>query len=103
MIQGVLIGLAYVVVAASLFVLSWFYIVSVTWIFALWFYVQVLSEVLFAYKQSKAVSRPPDWCIGFDFINCICNYIVYESVYEKHNRFAYCRHLYDFIWAYCPV
>ena len=30
MIQGVLIGLAYVVVAASLFVLSWFYIVSVT-------------------------------------------------------------------------
>ena len=37
MIQGVLIGLAYVVVAASLFVLSWFYIVSVTWIFALWF------------------------------------------------------------------
>ena len=37
MIQGVLIGLAYAVVAASLFVLSWFYIISVTWIFALWF------------------------------------------------------------------
>ena len=81
MIQGVLIGLAYVVVAASLFVLSWFYIKS----------------------NQKTVSRPPDWCIGFDFIDCICNYIVYESVYEKHNCFAYCRHLYDFIWAYRPV
>lgn len=36
-LQGVLIGLAYCGVAASIFVLSWFYIISVTWIFALWF------------------------------------------------------------------
>ena len=70
MIQGVLIGLAYAVVAASLFVLSWFYIISVTWIFALWF---------------------------------LCTGIINESVYEKHNCFAHCRHLYDFIWTDCPV
>ena len=100
MIQGVLIGLAYVVVAASLFVLSWFYIVSVTWIFALWF---LCTGIIRGAICIQAISRPPDWCIGFDFIDCICNYIVYESVYEKHNCFAYCRHLYDFIWAYRPV
>ena len=99
MIQGVLIGLAYVVVAASLFVLSWFYMDFCTLVFMYRYYQRCYLHT----NNQKAVSRPPDWCIGFDFINCICNYIVYESVYEKHNRFAYCRHLYDFIWAYCPV
>ena len=104
MIQGVLIGLAYVVVAASLFVLSWFlhcicYMDFCTLVFMYRYYQRCYLHT----SNQKTVSRPPDWCIGFDFIDCICNYIVYESVYEKHNCFAYCRHLYDFIWAYRPV
>lgn len=56
MIQGVLIGLAYAVVAASLFVhYSWIFILYLLHGFLHFgFYVQVLSEVLFAYKQSKS-------------------------------------------------
>ena len=98
--QGVLIGLAYAVVAASLFVLSWFYIISVTWIFALWFLCTgIIRGAICIQAIKKKISRSPDWCISFYFIHCVCHYFVYESVYEKHNCFANCRHLYDFIWS----
>ncbi len=53
-LQGICVGMAYCVVAGSLFVLSWFYIISYTWIFALWFLcIGIIRGVIWIYALIK--------------------------------------------------
>ena len=67
--QGVLIDW-HVVVAASLFVLSWFYIVSVTWIFALLVLCTGIIRGAICIQAIKN-SLKADCALVSDFIHCI--------------------------------